>query len=172
MKNKAIIRSLKKNTITALIISGSLAPILISAISCLGGGIAGYDVVTFATVILSVMAILSSLAASLIAFILENRFSSAFFSVIWGLCAVCYTIFMIAQTTNLFEDAFFEYLMLIIAFPVWSYMPMLNGALEGISQTAPGIAAIVIAFLIMAFNIFSVVYISRKNREAEISNNG
>lgn len=164
MKKQAVKKALKKNILTALIISGSLAPILISAISCLGGGIIGYDVVNAATVILSVAALLSSAAASLIALLTNNRFSAAFFSIIWGLCAICYAIFMMAQTTNVLEDAFFEYLMLIIAFPVWSYMPVLTGVFGGIGQSAPGVAAVVIAFLLMAFNIFSVVFISRKNR--------
>ncbi len=167
MKKQALKKALKKNALTALIISGSLAPMLISAIACLGRGIIGYATVNTATVILSVASLLSATAASVIAFLSENRFSAAFFSVIWGLCAVCYLIFMISQTTDVLSDAFFESLMLVVALPVWSYMPLLSG-IFGASGQAAGIAAIVISFILMAFNIFSALYMSRKkNTEAE-----
>lgn len=165
MKNKKFSREeLKSRVFSALLTAAPLSVMLLSAIYNLAYDSFGYDLSSGFPVLLSALTVTALIAGAVLSAVLKKRFPAVFFALLFLMCVICYTAFLMNGTTDIYADGFFEAVMLILCVPVWSYMPLAAAVAE---PTA--VPAMIITVIIALLNVGVVLWLTLSGKK---NNNG
>ncbi len=163
MKKGEALKLLKDKLFLAFMIAPALAMVLFSAGFYLLSTSLGQSPSGVPQVVLSCLTLLTLAGSTTLAVIYKKSFVTSFLSIIFLLCLVCYSAILISNSTNLFDDSFFEAVMLALSLPVSSYRALAIGAFG----TGADVACCIITAVIAVVNTALGIYISKTKDRGE-----
>ncbi len=155
MKKSSGIALVKDKLFTAFMIAPTLAVVIFSAVFFLLSTALGQSQSGGAQVVFSCLTLLALAGSTTLAVVHKRSIVTALLSAIFSLCLICYLAILISNTTNIFNDSFFEAVMLALSLPISSYRALSVALFGG----GADIACCVLTALIAGINIVSSVYI-------------
>ena len=152
----------KERLITALTLAPTLAVLVLSAVYQSVVQWAGYGVSNGVSLVLGWLSILAVVASCAMAVVWKRRLTAWFLAVLFGLCFAVSLAFAVNGTTDLFDDAFFEAVMMALALPSYAYLSVAASL-----SSVPMIASLILSGLLSVVNLGGAVYLTVKEKSRE-----
>ena len=156
--------SINNEFFSALIISPVLAIMIFSGIYQLMTQ-SNSAIKTGFPLLMGVLTLVSIAISLLIAFVLRKNIVPIIYALLFGLGFVCYLIMYMQGTTDIVDDSFFEMIMTILVFPLWSYMSVASAISDNTVAPFLSISAVITVVCVILAVIITII----RNRENEIA---
>ena len=144
---------------TALTIAPTLAVVLMVSVYNLSLGQMGVNITSSTPMMLSILALLSLVASTVLAVVHKKKFTLSFLAILFLLCFMCYLSFYLKQSTDIYDDGFFQKIMLVFNLPVWAYMPIAM-----VLSSVPAIPALIITAILFCGNGVCLLVLKLRER--------